>query len=208
MAIRLDESMLAGALKGDRASMGKLLEELRAPLFVTCFRMLNNHEDAAEAVQETMIKVIEHIHEFRSGSMLTTWVTRIAMNQSVSMLRKRKVRRAVSLEAESGGNGGDRGATLREELRDDKELTPAQSVQWNEAAQRVRLALSQVDEDFRQVLVLRDMEGMDYQEVADVLGVPVGTVKSRLFRARAALRERLEKMESNDRTDKVKSSQS
>ena len=200
MAIRLDEAMLAGALRGDRTSLGKVLEELRAPLFVTCFRLLNNQEDAAEAVQETMIKVIEHIHEFRSGSMLTTWVTRIAMNQSVSMLRKRKVRRAISLEAETGGAGGastgDRGLTLREELQDAKEPGPAQSVQWSETAERVRLALSLMDEDFRQVLVLRDMEGMDYQEVADVIGVPVGTIKSRLFRARAAMREQLEKMES------------
>jgi RNA polymerase sigma-70 factor (ECF subfamily) len=199
MAIRLDEAMLAGALRGDKAALGKILEELRAPLFVTCFRMLCNQEDAAEAVQETMIKVIEHVHEFRNASMLTTWVTRIAMNQSISMLRKRKVRRTISLEAELGGAGGgrsgDRGLTLREELQDGKEPTPAQSVQLSESAERVRLALSQLEEDFRQVLVLRDMEGMDYQEVAEVLGVPVGTVKSRLFRARSAMREKLEKLD-------------
>ncbi|MCC7193408.1 MAG: sigma-70 family RNA polymerase sigma factor [Phycisphaeraceae bacterium] len=183
-------TLLAAVRRGDTSALGRLLELNQKRIFNTCLRMVSNRDDAAEVTQDTMLKVIEHIQDFNGQSEFSTWVTRIAMNLSISLLRRRKLRQAGSLDATGNhaANNDDQAAALKHELSDNRELSPDVTVQQREMIAHLHLALSRVEEDFRAVLVLRDIEEMDYQQIADVLAVPVGTVKSRLFRARLALR--------------------
>jgi RNA polymerase sigma-70 factor (ECF subfamily) len=141
-----------------------------------------------------MLRVIQHLAEFEGRSDLSTWVTRIAMNQSLTRLRQRKLRKTASLDAESGN--GDEGPTLGQTLSDERELTGDSSVELAEDLTLLQEGIRELDEEFRSVIVLRDLQEMDYAQIASVLNVPVGTVKSRLFRARAALRSWMEARQS------------
>lgn len=187
-----EQQLLAQARRGDRAALGALLEAYHGRLYGVCLRMVSNPDDAAELAQDAMVKIVESIDRFRGEAHLSTWMIRIAMNLSISHLRKRKLRRAASLEAgpDNGEPDGD-GPTMRLGLADDREPTPDRRVEQGEMLGYLKAAIAGLDDDFRAVLVLRDIEQMDYRQIADVLEVNIGTVKSRLFRARLALRRRM-----------------
>ncbi len=151
--------------------------------------MTGNRDDAAEVAQEVMLKIVEHIQSFHGQSDISTWMVRIAMNLSISHLRKRKLRQTTSLDAPLPGNGQDQSSALREQLADSREPSPDSDVQHQETVAQLQAALTHTSTTiFAPILVLRDVEGLDYQQMADVLALPVGTIKSRLFRARLALR--------------------
>ncbi|MCE9591225.1 MAG: sigma-70 family RNA polymerase sigma factor [Planctomycetes bacterium] len=190
---RSESEILADVRRGDMAALGELLEIHQTRVFNCCFRMVGNRDDASELTQDAMLKAIEHIHGFNGQSRFSTWITRIAMNLSISHLRKRKLRKAASLDATYGGNGtpDDQGTSLRQKIPDTREPAADWSVQQKELMAHLHTALSRVEDDFRAVLVLRDIEEMDYDQIADVLAIPSGTVKSRLFRARLALRHEM-----------------
>ena len=182
--------------QGDRSALGTLLERHQQRLFNVALRMVSNRDDAAEITQDAMLKICEHIDTFRSDAKVTTWMTRIVMNLSISLLRKRKVRNHISLEsAGRGGNDDDASGSLRHVLGDPKEPGPAQHVETGEMLDRLKAAIGRLDEDFRAVLVLRDIDQMDYQQIALTLDLKQGTVKSRLFRARLALRQEMQKLD-------------
>ncbi|MCC6681541.1 MAG: RNA polymerase sigma factor [Phycisphaeraceae bacterium] len=200
MSLSADQ-LLADAQAGDPAALGSLLTTHQDRLYRICLRMVNNRDDAAEVCQDVMMRIVEHVGEFRGQAQFTTWITRIAMNQALTFLRRRKLRRTVSLDAESpargsGGNsGGDQASALRRQLAGPAEHDPALRVQTRERLQLLELALNRLEPDFRAVLVLRDIDGMDYQQIAESLDINLGTVKSRLFRARLALRQVMLKLE-------------
>ncbi len=180
---------------GDRAALGRLLELHQGRLFNIALRMVSNHDDAAEVTQDAFLKIIQHIDTFRSEAQITTWMTRIVMNQAITCLRRRKLRDHTSLD--SAGpmlSDCDQAASLRQVLADNREPGPDQCVQDGEMIERLLAAIDRLDTDFRSVLVLRDIEEMDYQQIAQTLEIKVGTVKSRLFRARLALRQEMEKI--------------
>lgn len=189
MAQPSEPPSIDAVMRGDAGALGRLLEFHQHRLYNVCYRMLRHRDDAAEVAQEAMLKIVEHIQDFNGQSEITTWMVRIAMNLSITHLRKRKLRQAGSLEA--GGDHQDQGSSLREEIRDHREPPPGLGVEQQETAAQLEVALARIDDDFRSILVLRDIEGMDYQRIADVLALPVGTVKSRLFRARLALRHEM-----------------
>jgi RNA polymerase sigma-70 factor (ECF subfamily) len=191
-----EEQLAEAAAAGDPGALEQLLEAYQHRVYNVCLRMLSHRDDAAEAAQDVMVRVIEKIRTFRGGSSIATWIIRIAMNQSISMLRKRKVRRTVSLDGQAAPGGGDddQASHLRRNLADSRELDPARDVENEEMLVHLREALAKLDEQFRCVLVLRDLELLDYQQIGQVLDLPVGTVKSRLFRARLALRHELVKL--------------
>jgi RNA polymerase sigma-70 factor (ECF subfamily) len=197
MTLDNEQQLVKAVVKGDQHALGRLLELMQPRLFNVCLRMLGNRDDAAEVTQEAMLKIIEHVHDFRHQANIATWMIRIAMNLSISQLRKRKVRLATSLEySQSAHPTGhdDQSATLRQQIEDRREQDPSESVQQKEMLAHLQTALTSLDEEFRSVLVLRDIEEMDYQQIATVLDVPIGTVKSRLFRARLALRHEMLKL--------------
>lgn len=190
------EQLLADARAGDPAALGQLLSEHQDRLYRVCLRMVHNRDDAAEVCQEAMLKIVQHISEYRGDAQLTTWMTRIAMNQSLTHLRRSKVRKTVSLDGDDRKNTHEDQATaLRNRLAESREPDPSRRVQVKEQVQLLERALARLDPDFRSVLVLRDIDGMDYQQISKALDLSLGTVKSRLFRARLALRQEMIKLE-------------
>lgn len=190
-----DTLLIEQARHGDRAALGQLLERHQDRLFNIALRMVSNRDDAAEVTQDAMLKIIQHIDTFRSEAQITTWMTRIVMNQAITRLRRRKRRDHASLDStRSNAPASDQASPLKKVLQDHREHEPAQHVQASEMIDQLLSAIDRLDTDFRAVLVLRDLEEMDYQQIADTLEIKVGTVKSRLFRARLALRQEMQKI--------------
>ncbi len=188
-----EQRLVEAAIGGDGPALGELLSRYRHRLYNVVLRMVSHRDDAAELTQEAMLRILEHISDFRGGSNIYTWMVRIAMNLSISHLRKRQVRRTVSLDAETGH--ADQTGPLRDKLADAREPGPAQNVQKKQMIEQLYAALDRLDGTFRGVLVLRDIEQMSYQQIAKVLDTAEGTVKSRLFRARLALRKEMKKLD-------------
>lgn len=197
MADRAPPSHLISQItQGDRAALGDLLEQHRQRFFNIAIRMVGHREEAAEVTQDAMLKILKGIDSYQGQAALTTWMTRIVMNTAISHLRKRRLRRTVSLDA-PGTADAERPAVIQTQLADHREPMPDQSVQQQELIRCLQDAISRLDTDFHSVLVLRDIEQMDYRQISEVLQIPVGTVKSRLFRARLSLRR--EMLERTDR---------
>jgi RNA polymerase sigma-70 factor (ECF subfamily) len=157
--------------------------------------MVSQPADALDVTQETLAKALEKIGDCRGESQPYTWLFRIAMNCAISRRRKETVRRATSIDAEARNSGGDdQMSALRQRLAS-KAPSPVEVVQRRETAEQVRIALGRLEPQERALLVMRDVDDMDYAAMAQVLEVPLGTLKSRLFRARAALRTEVEAME-------------
>lgn len=176
--------------RGDRGALGELLGAYHKRVYHVCLRMVRQREDAEDLAQEVLMRAVKHIDSFRGGSRFSTWLFRIAMNLSISHLRKMKLRKAGSLESTVGGE--DQAAPLKSMIADDREPGPGYRVETDEQIERLGRAIGQLDPSLRSVILLRDLQDMDYQQMAEVLSVPLGTIKSRLFRARLALRQALE----------------
>ncbi len=181
----------AAGLPSDPAALGDLLTRHHRRVYNVIYRMVSSRDDADELTQDVMLKVVRHASSFRGEAQPTTWITRIAMNTAISHLRKRRGRDTVSLEASHAADH-DQAATLRSALTDHREPNALSRVQSLEQATHLQHAIDQLEEDHRAVLVLRDIDQMDYAQIAQTLELKVGTVKSRLFRARLALRKILE----------------
>lgn len=179
---------------GDASALTPLLTRYQDRLFGVCVRMVHDRDLAADLTQDAMIKVIEGLGSYDGRAKLSTWMIRVTMNVCLSRLRAEKIRRhasldaptergpsAIGLEGRPGTFGGEPG-----------EPRPSERVEQDEVRRRVSAALLRVAPEQRAILVLRDCRGLDYEQIAEVLSIPVGTVKSRLFRARGALREVLE----------------
>ncbi len=199
MSDALEQDWLEHARDGDPHALEQLLVRHERRLYNVALRMVSHPEDAADVTQEAMLKIIRSIDSFRGESQITTWMIRITMNAATSHLRKRRIRQTLSLDAPLNGRhaaAGDNGdGSLLQHLQAPREHSPDCRVQQREEMHMVRHAIETLDPDARAVLVLRDVDGMDYEEIARVLDLKLGTVKSRLFRARLALREAVMKME-------------
>ena len=189
-----EQELVAQVQSGDRSALGELLEAHQRRVYHVCLRMVGQPEDAAELTQETLLRAVQHVDSFAGGAKFSTWLIRIAMNQSISHLRKFKLRKSLSLEHQSAAEGAaENGQPLKDFIPQNHELSPELRVEKDEQLGRLAASLEQIDEPLRAVIVLRDLQGMDYQQIAETLEVPVGTVKSRLFRARLALRMEMER---------------
>jgi RNA polymerase sigma-70 factor (ECF subfamily) len=195
-----DAALLERVQRGDRAALGRLLQRHQPRVYHVCLGMVRHRDDAAELAQDVLVKLVQHIEDFRGEAKLSTWLTRVAMNACISHLRKAKLRTTVSLDLPPGSWGGasgsdsDRsglGSRLDAADHGRAEPTPDRRVEQEEDLGRLRAALGELDPDHRAVIVLRDLEQLDYAGIAEALELPVGTVKSRLFRAREALRDKL-----------------
>jgi len=208
-----ERQLIEQVRRGDRGALGELLGAYHRKVYHLCLRMVSNESDAADLTQEVLLKAVQHVDSFHERSRFGTWLYRIAMNLSISHLRKRKVRQAASLDAETANPGeggsfdpGDQATTLKSLIAEHREPKPDQSVETSEQIACVLAGVDRLDESLRAVILLRDLQEMDYAQIAEVLSVPIGTVKSRLFRARLALRQELAAM--NDADDRSTDSQS
>lgn len=185
-----DANLAHAAQQGDHGALRQLLLRYQDRMFTLCLRMVGHREDAADLTQDLMLKVIEHIGQFNHQAAVSTWMTRIAINLCLTYRRQRATRpTALSLDQPAANYPDDQTAALRREMMDHRELSPDQRVQSNEQRARLHEALGELEPEFRAVLVLRDLQQMSYQQMAEALGIAPGTVKSRLFRARLALRK-------------------
>jgi RNA polymerase sigma-70 factor, ECF subfamily len=183
-----DLALVERALDNDLAAFEQLVSRYQNKIMAYVARMLNDHEEAEDVTQEVFIKAYRSLDSFRGASSFSTWLYRIATNLCIDRVRKRKrsPQQAYSLD-EPFDKDEDSGG------RDVPNITnePSLGVEREELRQQVRLTVAQMPEKLRSVLVMCDIQGMAYEQIAQVLDCPVGTVKSRLFHARADLARRL-----------------
>jgi len=183
-----DEAELVTELQaGSETAFDWLVNHYHGPVYNLILGMLGDTADAADAAQEVFLKAFKGIHSFRQGSSLKTWLYRIAIREALNSRRwfKRHLQKNVSIDVEN-----DEGYNAME--LEDLSATPFDQLAAQEIQVAVQGALQQVPEVFRGAVILRDLEGLSYEEVAEVLDVSVGTVKSRILRGRRALKEILE----------------
>jgi RNA polymerase sigma-70 factor (ECF subfamily) len=183
-----DAELIEQVKAGQTESYGRLVEKYQDRVFNACWRICGHLEDARDLTQEAFLKAFDGISTFRQQSGFYTWVFRVAVNLALTHRRKARIRHTVSLD-EPVGLGGSQAEELARRVKDGSADDPAGVVGQAELHGRVARALQELDSDQRAVVVLRDIEGLDYQEIGEVLQIPAGTVKSRLHRARMALRE-------------------
>lgn len=194
--LRPDVALLQRAQRGDRGAYGQIVLLYQDRLYNAMLRLVGDREEARELAQEAFTRGLSSLDSFRGDAAPYTWLFRIAANLAISQLRKVQRQRVFSLDAGAAGpngrgRGDDQAAALLDRMARDKSETPPQKLERRERDQEVLAALGRLDAEYRAVLVMRDIEGFDYQQMADVLGLPLGTLKSRLFRARLALRDEL-----------------
>jgi len=193
--ISIDESVLVQQCrKGDSTAMESLILKYQNRIYNVILRICDNPDDAAELTQETFVKVLQNIDRFEGRSGFYTWAFRIAVNLALNYRQKNARLGMWSLDADSNQDCQTAKAGLKQLLSNDDSPDPALVAQNRETCELAVKALMKLDDAQRAVIVLRDIEDMNYARIARVLGVELGTVKSRLSRARNNLREILENM--------------
>lgn len=180
--IDFELDLVLRARKGDISAQDELARIHRRPMFLLALQLLGNHEDAMDVVQDSLLRFFTSLHRFDPGRPVRPWLYRIVRNRVVDLFRRRKVRRHESLDAK------DEDGRPRFELRD-------HSVDLEADARSAQLrknmwkALTRLSERQREILVLRDYHDLAYSEIAETLGIPIGTVMSRLHSARKKLKQ-------------------
>jgi RNA polymerase sigma-70 factor (ECF subfamily) len=188
MAVPTDEELVAAYLKGNKIAFEEIVRRYEDRLYRLSFRMLGNHHDALDAVQEILLKLLAALPKFQGRSRFGTWLYRLAANTCLDIRRKRGRTSAESLEATLEHSPATSLAVLDDRPMDNPDLFVEQQYREN----LVRAALSQLPETQRQLLTLRDLEDLSNSQVADILGIEIGALKARLHRARQALRRQLD----------------
>ena len=185
---RMGDALLVRQIQaGQLHAFTELVGKYQDRIYNTCWRICGHQEDARDLTQDVFLKALESIGTFHGHSAFYTWIFRIAVNMSLSHKRKAKTRRTLALAGDD-----HQSADLLDLVADPRAIDPALASESRESAEQVAGALLNLDDEHRCVLVLRDVEGLGYQDIADILELAVGTVKSRIYRARLALRRLLE----------------
>jgi RNA polymerase sigma-70 factor, ECF subfamily len=175
-----DAQRIAATLAGDASAFGELVLKYQDRLYNIVVHVVGNAEDARDIVQEALVQAFVKLETFRQTSAFYTWLYRIAFNVAVSFRRRRRPMPAADCGRESSGveplDCGD---------------GPTQRLEREERRRQVRHALTRISREHRAILVLREIDGCCYETIAEILELPVGTVRSRLHRARMELREQL-----------------
>jgi RNA polymerase sigma-70 factor, ECF subfamily len=180
-----DEQMVERALSGDPEAFGEIVRRWERRIFALAFGMLGREEDARDATQETFLAAFRNLRGFRGEAKVSSWLHRIAVNQCITRQRRSKVRSETALDDEAEKNA----AVFISPL----EVSPASAVENREQSMAVRRAVCALPPDLRQVVVMKEFEELTFQEISEVLDVPLSTVKSRLYTALRQLHMRLQK---------------
>jgi len=192
IAVRAEEASIIAELKsGSEEAYTWLITHYHQPIYSLVYRILNDPADAADTTQEVFLKVFRGMKRFNGESSLKTWLYRIAIHEASNQRRWwfRHKSKETSMEVQEDESGHSFGIC---NMLVDKGESPFEQVAHEEIRARVEKELQQVSEPYRTTLVLRDIEGLSYEEIAEVLQISLGTVKSRLIRGREALKKRLE----------------
>jgi len=187
-----DSQLVSSCQKGEIDAFEALVEKYQKKMLNVAYRMIGDYDEACEVVQDAFLSAYRAIKKFRGEARFSTWLYSIVLNLSknrMKQLRTRGAREVYSIDARAETEEGSR----RMDPPDPGPSVPEQ-IEKREVNARVQGCISGLDSEYRAVLVLRDIQGFSYEEIRDILKIPDGTVKSRLFRARDALKECLKKV--------------
>ena len=173
-----EKAVIAKAKGGDERAFEELVTRYERLVYAVCLKLLGNEPDAQDAAQETFIKLYRYLPSFRGESKFSVWLYRLANNACIDMLRKKSVP-TVSLSADEDESGVP-------EIPDGR-FSPENELEKKQLRQAVARALEKLPEPYRQAIVMREVAGQSYEEIAQSLAIDIGTVKSRIFRARRRL---------------------
>lgn len=180
-----DQSLIAECLQGRTDAFGLLVRKYQDRLYRTMIALVGSREDAQDVVQDAFVRAFQNLDSFRGNAAFYTWLYRIALNTASSRRRRRRPERSIEGLRERSG---------REPIDERPGARPAENLDRRERVEQLHRALARLSEDHRTALVLKEMEGYKYEEIAEILECPIGTVRSRLHRARLELREHLEEL--------------
>lgn len=178
-----EQYLLEKAKAGDVAAFEELVGSYQKKMYNLAYRIVGNPEDAADMVQEALIRIFRSIAKFKEQSSFSTWIYRITTNVCLDELRRRKNKKEFSLDQEIHGEDGD----MKRQIKSD-DISPDSAAEQEELREIVNSAINSLPEDQKVVISLRDIQGLTYSEISQVLDCPEGTVKSRINRARNALK--------------------
>lgn len=184
---RSDHALIEAAKQGDEDAFGEIVHRYRNAIVNYLYRFLNDYEEAVDLAQETFVRVYFAIDRYHTNYAFSTYVYRIATNLAISELRKRKRRRLLSL---TGLFQSDREDATEFQPRDERQLPDAELAD-DEQSKVIARAIAALPEKYRVAVVLRDVEGRSYDEIADIMQLGLGTTKSRISRGRGLLKEKL-----------------
>ncbi len=190
MSKSLDELLVERAKRGDVEAFEQLIGQHQRTVYNIAYRLTGNHEDASDVAQEAFIRAYSSLAEFRGDSSFATWLYRIVNNACLDELRKRKRQRVTYIDESVTMDDGE----MSRQIADTAD-GPEQALERVEIQRAVQESINSLDDEYRVVLVMRDIQGYSYNEIADSLGINLGTVKSRLNRARNALKEKFGSLE-------------
>lgn len=188
---QVDQSLVLKVQSGDKSAYDLLVLKYQHKIAKLVSRFIYNHAEVEDVTQEVFIKAYRALANFRGDSAFYTWLYRIAVNTAKNYLVTMS-RRPPSTDLEAGdAENMELGASLRENA------TPESNMLAQEIGDTVKQAVEQLPEDLKVAIVLREIEGLSYEEIADVMACPIGTVRSRIFRAREAIDSELKPLISN-----------
>lgn len=183
-----DHELIDATKNGDEAAFGEIMTRYRNPITNYLYRFLNDYEEAVDIAQETFVRVYFALDRYHTQYAFSTYIYRIATNLAISELRRRKRRRLMSL---TGLFQSDEDSTVEYQPPDPGELAD-EALEADERSQLIASAIAALPEKYRVAIVLRDVEGKSYEEIAEIMQLGLGTTKSRISRGRGLLKEKIQ----------------
>lgn len=189
-----DLELLQAVIEGDTTAFRGLVEKYQGRVYAMVYGMIRNREDARDITQEAFVKAYKNLDSFRLESSFYTWLYRIAMNLAIDLTRKKKRQGTTSFDEAVASKNLDGGIS---ELHHGD--SPSKKLERKETYKLIMDALEKLPADQKQVILLRELEGLSYKEISDVMDIPEGTVMSRLFYARKKLQKLLVQFQPNSK---------
>jgi len=183
-----DHELIDATKSGDEAAFGEIMKRYRSPITNYLYRFLNDYEEAVDIAQETFVRVYFALDRYHTQYAFSTYIYRIATNLAISELRRRKRRKLLSL---TGLFQNDAEGNVEYQPPDPREL-PDESLENAELSELIATAIATLPEKYRVAVVLRDVEGRSYEEIAEIMQLGLGTTKSRISRGRGLLKEKIQ----------------
>jgi len=186
---RSDRELVRDCLHGNKEAFRELVERYQRKIVSVATGMVNNPQDALEIAQETFIKAYENLDRFKGESSFYTWLYRIAVNRAIDF--QRRERRHPTVPLDDGNAAGDSAERYEDTLKEERLTEPSREAQAHQIGARVTAAINELTPDHKAVILLREVEGLSYDEISRVMQCSKGTVMSRLHYARKKLQKRL-----------------